>query len=345
MVLNKITILILCALSNALFSCSHDVGITTKPIESDTVVANLEIKGVSFVATKNVVTASNIDALQNVNSNWIAQMPFAFCKQGEPTVTFDANHQWWGETDEGIIETTLLARAKGIKTLLKPQIWMSSDYTGIFTCNNETDWLAWEKNYATYILHFAHLADSMNIEMFCIGTELKLVVEKRPQYWNSLIDSIRIFYSGKLVYAANWDDYKLVPFWNKLDYIGIDAYFPLSSQKIPSVNELVGNWNPIIKEINNYQTDLNKEVIFTELGYKSVDQCAFEPWNPQASQLNLVAQNNAYLAFFKSFAGKKWFKGAFLWKWYPDNINAGGLNNIDYTPQNKPVENSIKKCF
>jgi hypothetical protein len=39
---------------------------------------------------------------------------------------------------------------------------------------------------------------------------------------------IRKIYTGKLTYAANWDDFDKVPFWKELDYIGIDAYFPLS---------------------------------------------------------------------------------------------------------------------
>jgi hypothetical protein len=60
------------------------------------------------------------------------------------------------------------------------------------------------------------------MELFCFGTELGNAIAKRPQYWSQLIVKIRK-YTGKLTYAANWDDFDKVPFWKELDYIGIDA--------------------------------------------------------------------------------------------------------------------------
>jgi hypothetical protein len=272
-------------------------------------------------------------------------MPFAFGQLNDTQVTYDPLNQWWGETDAGIIVTTQLAKIKGIKTMLKPQLWISGSYTGAFTLSTESDWLSWENNYSNYILHFAHLADSLNIELFCIGTEMKLVVQNRPTYWNNLIDSIRTFYSGKLIYAANWDDYQQVPFWSKLDYIGIDGYFPISSAATPQVKDLVTGWQNTISSINQYRITQNKDVIFTEIGYKCVDACAHEPWNPTSTNLNIQAQASATQAFFEAFANKPWFKGAFLWKWYPKHETSGGMNNKDYTPQNKPAEVIIKKCF
>jgi len=328
-------------------SCKRN---TEKEAESsvkleDTIVANFEIQGISYVATNSVIDSKNIHPLKNVNCNWISQMPFAFCQLNSTQVTYNLKGQWWGETDSGIIKTTLLAKQHNIKTMLKPQLWMNSTYTGAFTLANDLDWEVWESNYRNYILHFAHLADSLNIEMFCIGTELNLVVQKRPAILTNLIDSIRTFYEGKLIYAANWDDYQNVPFWSKLDYVGIDGYFPLSSNKTPSVSELVNAWKVKISEIEKYKSPLNKEVIFTEIGYKSIDECAYEPWNPTSTTLNIQAQSNSYQAFFEAFADKSWFRGAFIWKWYPNHKSEGGINNIDYTPQNKPAERIIKKCF
>lgn len=330
-----------------MFSCKRDIKIEADCYaeNQDTIVANFEIKGISFVATSNPIDSNNIRPLLNIRSNWIAQMPFAFGQINSTQVTFDPINQWWGETDIGIITTTQLAKQAGIKTMLKPQIWISGSYIGAFTLSNESDWLAWENNYNNYILHFAHLADSLSIEMFCIGTELKLVVQNRPNYWNNLIDSIRAFYSGKLIYAANWDDYMYVPFWNKLDYIGIDGYFPISSSTTPSVKEIVKNWQSTISSISQYRSSQNKDVIFTEIGYKSVNACAYEPWNPTSTTLNLQAQANATQGFLEAFSCKAWFKGAFLWKWYPLHETSGGPTNKDYTPQNKPAEQIIKKAL
>ncbi|MBI3520373.1 MAG: glycoside hydrolase [Bacteroidetes bacterium] len=330
-----------------LCSCKKDPKIpsTGEHGSNDTVIANFEIKGISYVATNTPIDSSNIAPLNRVNCNWISQMPFAFCELDSTHVTFDPINQWWGETDAGIITTTQLAKVKGIKTMLKPQLWVSGSYTGAFVLNNETDWLTWENNYKIYILHFAHLADSLGIEMFCVGTELKLVVQSRPAFWNNLIDTIKTFYSGKLTYAANWDDYQQVPFWNKLDYIGIDGYFPLSNNITSDVRELVNVWQNTVSAIDQYRSSQNKNVIFTEIGYKSVNACTYEPWNPTSTNLNLQAQANAIQSFLEAFAYKPWFKGAFLWKWYPQYQTSGGLINKDYTPQNKPTEIIIRKCY
>lgn len=311
----------------------------------DTGTSQFEMKGISYVAINSPINNTNISPLVNIGCNWIAQMPFAHGYSNSSKLEFNQNSLWWGETFEGIKVTTALAKQRGIKTMLKPQIWISGSYTGAFTLTNENDWLQWENNYQNYILGYAHLADSIGIEMFCIGTELKLIVQNRPIFWNNLIDSIKTFYEGKLIYAANWDDYQLVPFWNKLDYIGIDGYFPLSASITPTVNELVANWQTTITTIDQFRISKNKDVIFTEIGYKSVDACAQEPWNPTSSNLNLQAQENAYQAFFEAFAKRPWFKGAFFWKWYPKHETSGGAIDKDYTPQNKPAEETIKKHF
>jgi hypothetical protein len=326
------------------FSCNKDT-ITSQQEVREAVIANFEIKGVSYVATKNAIDLSNISPLENVNCNWISQIPFAFCKVNDPIVRFDPVNSWWGETDLGITTTTQLAKSKGIKTLLKPQIYINGAFTGAYTLSSESDWIIWENEYRNYIIHFAKLAKTLGIEMFCIGTEMKLTVQKRPEFWRNLIDEIKAVYHGKLIYAANWDEFQETPFWDKLDYIGINGYFPISNDPSPKVSEMVTNWQPYMSQIEQLKNTLNKEVIFTEIGYKSVDQTGFEPWNPTSLNVNMKAQTNAYQAFFEAFSNKNWFKGAFLWKWYPNHETSGGSSNTDYTPQNKPVEALIKKCY
>ncbi len=83
--------------------------------------------------------------------------------------------------------------------------------------------------------------------------------------------SLKQTYHGKLTYAANWDDYKKFPFWEKLNYIGVDAYFPLSSDKIPSVNSLQKSWKKYIDEMEKISLKHNRPILFTEYGYRNVD--------------------------------------------------------------------------
>jgi hypothetical protein len=57
----------------------------------------------------------------------------------------------------------------------------------------------------------------------------------------------------------------------RVDYIGIDAYFPLSDATTPSVAALMKLGKDIIK-IEKLQAKTNKKILFTEFGYRNSDQ-------------------------------------------------------------------------
>ena len=86
---------------------------------------------------------------------------------------------------------------------------------------------------------------------------------QKANFWNHLIKEIKKVYTGKLTYAANWDNYENVTFWKKLDYSGIDAYFPLSDAKTPSLQNCFIGWESHFKMIKNLSKEVNKPVIFT----------------------------------------------------------------------------------
>ncbi len=56
------------------------------------------------------------------------------------------------------------------------------------------------------------------------------------------------------------------------------------------------------------------------------------PWKENEENENDKAQENAYEAFYRTFAGKAWFAGGFVWKWYVDN-SGHHKGSIDFTPQ------------
>lgn len=112
------------------------------------------------------------------------------------------------------------------------------------------------------------------------GRRAKLLEE-----WFELIAEVRSVYNGKLTYAANFDNYKNIAFWDKLDFIGINAYFKLqndlsSKSEDELYNEIQQNWERNFKEILDFQQDngLAHPVIFTELGYIYRENCTVMPW-------------------------------------------------------------------
>jgi len=105
------------------------------------------------------------------------------------------------------------------------------------------------------------------------------------QLWRQLITKIRQQYKGKLTYAANFDNYHNVSFWDQLDFMGINAYFKLREWKSDSIAsplypELLASWQSIFQDIKNFQDTLkiNKPVLFTELGYVYRKNCTLMPW-------------------------------------------------------------------
>ncbi|WP_103069564.1 glycoside hydrolase family 113 [Aquimarina sediminis] len=308
-----------------------------------------KINGVSFVGSPQEITSTEITPVVKVNANWAAVMPFGFVKSLEtPTVVFNIERQWWGERREGAKKTIELLNEEGIKVMLKPQIWVwRGEFTGNINMKSEEDWETLEKSYQKFIMLYAELAEEMKVPVLCIGTELHTFVQKRSKFWNQLITKIRTVYRGKLTYAENWDQFDKAPFWDQLDYIGIDAYFPVSQSKTPTVDELRKGWQKHKNNIIVLQTKVKKPVLFTEYGYRSVHFTGKEPWdsNRLEGNVNLQGQNNALTALYLEFWNEPWFAGGFLWKWYHNHNEVGGEKNNRFTIQNKPAEDVIRSFY
>lgn len=308
-----------------------------------------KINGVSFVASRDSINQSHVEPVVNLSANYAAVMPFGFIRDLEnPNVVYNSERQWFGESMNGAKHYIKTLKNAGIKTMLKPQIWVSRGaFTGFIKMNNEEDWKILEESYRNFIIDFAKVAEETESEIFCIGTELEQFVTHRPEFWNALITEIRTIYTGKLTYAANWDEYKRTPFWRDIDFIGIDAYFPVSDAQTPTVESCKEGWKKHIDQIEDIVDENNKPILFTEFGYRSVDFTGKEPWisDRKIKSVNLDAQVNATQALFETFWNKPWFAGGFVWKWFHRHNAVGGLENNMFTPQNKPVEGVIKATY
>jgi hypothetical protein len=308
-----------------------------------------KINGVSFVASSNPIDSTNVAPVVSINANYATIMPFGFIKDLQnPKLVYNSDRQWFGETKLGAKQYIETLQARGIQIMVKPQIWVwHGEFTGYISMDNEEDWKQLEKGYTDFILDYAELAQSTNSEILCIGTELEKFVEQRPDFWFELINKIKKVYKGKLTYAANWDEFKRTPFWNELDFIGIDAYFPVSESKTPTVEECKLGWLPHKTVIKNISSKYNKPILFTEYGYRSVDYTGREPWvsDRNMQDVNLEAQVNTTQALFEMFWEEPWFAGGFVWKWFHNHDEVGGEANFMFTPQNKPVEQLLRTHY
>ena len=305
-----------------------------------------KMNGVSFVASSNLTNQNDIVPVKNINANWVTIMPFGFIPKNDSEVKYNQSWQWVGETSKGIAQAIEISKKNNLKVLLKPHIWLHYGWVGDLSFTSEKEYEIFEKSYSAYILDFAELAENLNVEVFCIGVELKKIAVERPSFVLELIKKVRKVYSGKLTYAANWDNYDNIAFWHSLDFIGIDAYFPVSTAKTPSFQSCFIGWKPHYDAIKKLSKSTDKKVIFTEFGYRNIDYTGQEPWTESKNTTyNSIAQINAFRAIFSRFWGENWFAGGFIWKWFPNHSKMGGTKNNRFTPQNKPVEAVIKTFY
>lgn len=330
--MRKLGLLFLCFIQ---FSCISD--------------AQEKINGISFVASPDRLTQEHVGKLLEIHPNSAAIMPFGFMREtNSPEIVFDTDRQWFGETRKGAEQYITLLKKNGVPVMLKPQIWVwRGEFTGTIMMETEENWKKLEDSYDKFMLNYAALAEETSVPVLCIGTELEKFVENRPAYWLQLIKKIRAVYKGKLTYAANWDEYKRTPFWKELDYIGIDAYFPLSDSKTPTIEELQQGWQPWKQKILEVAKTNDKKVLFTEFGYRSMDYTAKKPWLVDDKQdgVNLAAQANAKKAIFNEFWSEDWFAGGYVWKWFIKHDKSGGELDNRFTPQNKPAQQIIENHY
>jgi hypothetical protein len=215
---------------------------------------------------------------------------------------------------------------------------------------SEAEWNEWFAQYTAHILAYAAIAEAHGFEQFCIGTELLTPLKSRPQLWLGLLAQVREIYRGKITYAANWsDDLMENPLWPYLDYIGIQAYFPIAENENPSLSELELGWEshlPLLKELS---AKFNKKVLFTEIGYKSTENAGIKPWewntfsNRFYKPISKKTQYLCYQAFFNIVWDQPWFAGIHIWEWQSRDTSDG--NNNDFTLESKPALNAVSKGF
>lgn len=305
--------------------------------------------GLSFVGSRVRAEQRHIDPVLQVNATHASVMPFGFLKSlqsGE--LLYDKQGQWYGERPEGVRQYIRLLHRNGLHVMLKPQIWVwKGSFTGDIAMESEEDWKRLERSYEEYIMLYAQIANEEGVEVFCIGTELERFVEERTDFWRKLIGRVRSAYKGKLTYAANWDEYGRFPLWDQLDYIGVDAYFPLSQARNPSEEEIRKGWQRWKPELKACSSAWGLPILFTEYGYRSMDYGLEKPWlvDRNRVQVNERLQQRAYRVMFEEIWDQPWFAGGFLWKWFIEHSEAGGASDNRFTPQNKAAQEVIRDFY
>jgi hypothetical protein len=183
--------------------------------------------------------------------------------------------------------------------------------------------------------HYARLAKQIHADLFCVGGEFVKLTPYDAQ-WRTLITRARRWYPGPLVYAANFGpEFENITFWDALDYIGLQEYYPLLDNL---------STDSVVQRVEAVQKKFQRPVIFTEAGFSSNEAPNRQPWDDsRRNHLSPEAQARCYEAIFHAFYAKPWFQGLYWWKVGTNGF--GGLRDASHTPWGKPAMNVVKRWY
>jgi hypothetical protein len=310
-------------------------------------------KGMSYTTYANMTpgvigSAESVESLKRMKQigvEWVGINVVGWYQSDKYSVDIHRNSSQ-APSDGALASAIQTCHNLGIKVMLKPMIDLED---GVWRGEIQPS-SNWFENYTSYIDFFAGFAEQHGVEMLCIGSELTATVTWESE-WRNIISSVRQRYQGPLTYAAIWwKEYdESVQWWDALDYVGIDAYFPLSSENDPTINEMKATWDSVASLLQVFYEEVKKPIIFSEIGYLSTDGTSRDPSNYKLQNapnrmIDLQEQADCYEATFQALWDTTWLYGFYWWYWQPDP-DAGGPNNSDYTPQNKPAQGVLAHWY
>ena len=288
----------------------------------------------------------SLQRLSDIGTNAIALVPYSFMRNPNKPSYIPVHYGAGGENDQAVLFSHFEAKKMRMHTMLKPQIWLGRSWPGEVEMKNEKDWTAFFDYYYRWVRHYALLAEINGVGSYCIGVEFAKATLAKEQEWRSLIKKLRGIYSGPLTYAANWgEEFEQLKFWDELDFIGLNCYYPLSKNDKPSKRELSKSFNQVMDKIELVCKKYNKPLIFTEIGFRSVEGTWKNPHEEaNGRSFNDAHQNLCYEVVLEGIQNKKWCNGILWWKW-PSYISYRGQQNTGFSPNLKQTENIINKYF
>jgi hypothetical protein len=245
-------------------------------------------------------------------------------------------------SDESIVRAARAAKGQGMKVMLRLVIDTESGESRTAIAPRLPG--LWFETYAGMVDRYARLAQSADVDALQIGVELSSLTNGWETRWRSLVRRARTRFDGGLSYGANWDEFQRLRWWDAVDAIAVDAYFPLAADERPrSEEEIVQAWTATVDELAAVQRRFARPVIFSEIGYASTEGNLVEPWRTDG-RYSPEAQVRATNAAFRAFTDQPWFRGMYFWQWHPA-IGAGGPGDTDHTPEGKPAARAIASWF
>lgn len=263
---------------------------------------------------------TSLDTLDGMGVNWVSIHPYARI-HGDGRVEargLDPEHP-----PDWLLRPIREAHARGQKVMIKPHLayWGSPfAWRGAIRFDDPAAEARFFATYEAWVVALARI--TREADAFAVGTELDATLGD-GRAWRGVIRSVREVHPGHLTYAANWDRFEAVPFWDAVDAIGVQAYFPVAEEGAEvSAAALDTAWDGWLARIRAVSERHGRPVVFTELGYDSSGSAAHAPW-ATGGGADEALQQACLDAALRAIDREPTVVGAFLWKWFPGDLPRG----------------------
>lgn len=316
-------------------------GVTVGPIESS------QQPGRGYGTT---YTEALLDELVRLGANAVSITPFGriwSLTSTDIAMDFEAPYE---ENRQAIRRMIAQAKARGLVVLLIPHLWVeTSGWRGEIDPGSDAGWRKYRESYRSFVLRWARDAEAFGADAFSIGVECKSFSGRFGGYWTDLIREVRSVFHGKLTYSANWDEAEDVLFWDQLDYIGVNAFYPLAHDNDASYERYVEGAAQALDQVEQLQKLLHKPVLFVEIGYTTRTNAAVEPWLWPDGMQNVVIdeweQARALAALIGAAVPRPWFSGFFVWRYYANLDDVSQEAAWGFSPHAKLAEPLLRAVF
>ncbi|MDR5683628.1 MAG: hypothetical protein QN163_06355 [Armatimonadota bacterium] len=222
----------------------------------------------------------------------------------------------------------------------------------------------WFRSYGRLMQGYARVAQHENVSLLTIFNEYTSLLEETSS-WRRIIREIRSVYRGWIAVKLNswWD----LRDWHRIlssdwladvDVIGLAPYFDLVNKPRATLAEMRRGWrasrhgHDIVYQLATISRRFGKPIVFLEVGYRSIEGAAIEPWNSAARVpadtgrpvQDLREQATAAQSVFDIFCDHaSWWRGS-VWFYWPTAVTTPP-DDRGWAILGKPVVQTIRNGF
>ena len=124
--------------------------------------------------------------------------------------------------------------------------------------------------------------------------------------------------------------------------VGVNAFYPLAEHEGAGFAELLGGGKKVADRVRSLAEDLQRPIVFTELGYTTRTNPAVRPWEwpDKMKQVHVdeLAQAEAYRGLLAPLLDEPAFLGFFVWRFYADPDDVSQEAEWGFSPRGKLAE-------